>query len=191
LAADGYGLAADGYDSSINPGGAKTPLTTDPALSSDASDRAASTPGLAVKFTLPVVNAAGPDVIFFELQMLTDPPEGDAFHVSPLRFGAGLRPHTVTAYDIDSTSPESQLLAPFRLFSFEDRPTSLAAWLTSPTNDGNLLPVRARANAVAIDLSDLGYAAGDTCDGLFIQDADDDNKTIDPVFIAGLPPLDD
>lgn len=175
----------------INPGGAKTPLATDPVLAADTSDGAASTPGLAVTFTRPVVNAAGPDVVFFELQMLTDPPEGDAFHVSPLRFGAGRRSHTVTAYDIDSTSPESQLLAPFRLFSFADRPTSLAAWLTSPTNNGNLLPVRARANAVAIDLSDLGYAEGDTCDGLFIQDADDDKTTIDPVFIAGLPPLDD
>ena len=175
----------------INPGGAKTPLTTDPALSSDASDRAASTPGLAVAFTRPVINASGPDVILFELQMLTDPPEGDAFHVSPLRFGAGLRSHTVTAYDIDSTSPESQLLAPFRLFSFEGTPTSLAAWLTGPINSGNLLPVRARANAVAIDLSDLGYAVGGSCEGLFIQDADDNKTTIDPVFIAGLPLLDE
>jgi hypothetical protein len=28
-------------------------------------------------------------------------------------------------------------------------------------------------------------------EGLFIQDADDDAKAVDPVFIAGLPPLDD
>jgi hypothetical protein len=175
----------------INPGGAKSPLTVDPVLAMGTLDGAASTPGLAVTFTYPVVNDAGPDVILFELQMLTDPPEGDAFHVSPLRFTAGLRSHTITTYDIDSTSPESQLLAPFRLFSLDQRSRSLAELLQVRTNAGTLQPVRARANAVAIDLSELGYAAGDTCDGLFIQDADDDQTTIDPVFIAGLPPLDD
>jgi hypothetical protein len=175
----------------INPGGAKTPLTTDPVLASGTSGGAASTPGLAVKFACRVVNDSGPDVILFELQMLTDPPEGDAFHVSPLRLRGGLRGYTVTAYDIDSTSPESQLLAPFRLFSFDDTPKSLPAWLASSTNDGSLLPVRAQANAVAIDLSNLGYAEGEACDGLFIQDAADNKTTIDPVFIAGLPPLDD
>jgi hypothetical protein len=175
----------------INPGGAQSPLTADPVLATGAGDRAASTPGLAVTFAHPVVNEAGPDVVLFELQMLTDPPEGDAFHVSPLRFKAGLRSHTITTYDIDSTSPESQLLAPFRLFSLDQKSQSLAELLHTPTNAGTLQPVRARANAVAIDLSDLGYAAGETCDGLFIQDADDDKTTIDPVFIAGLPPLDD
>ncbi len=175
----------------INPGGAQSPLTADPVLATGAGDGAASTPGLAVTFTHPVVNEAGPDVVLFELQMLTDPPEGDAFHVSPLRFKAGLRFHTITTYDIDSTSPESQLLAPFRLFSLDQKSRSLAELLQIPTNAGTLQPVRARANAVAIDLSDLGYAAGETCDGLFIQDADDDKTTIDPVFIAGLPPLDD
>jgi hypothetical protein len=175
----------------INPGGSKTPPSTDPVLASGTSEAATSTPGLAVTFTRPVVNAAGPDVVFFELQMLTDPPEGDAFHVSPLRFGAGRCSHTITAYDIDSTSPESQLLAPFRLFSLDQKSQSLAELLQIPTNAGTLQPVRARANAVAIDLSDLGYAEGETCDGLFIQDADDDNTTIDPVFIAGLPPLDE
>jgi hypothetical protein len=174
----------------INPGGATSPLTADPVLAAGTGDGAASTPGLAVTFTHPVVNEAGPDAILFELQMLTDPPEGDAFHVSPLRFKPGLRSRTITTYDIDSTSPESQLLAPFRLFSLDQKSRSLAELLQVPTNAGTLQPVRARANAVAIDLSDLGYAEGDACQGLFIQDADDDATTIDPVFIAGLPPLD-
>ena len=173
----------------INPGGAKSPLTTDPVIGMEGVPGGKTTPGLGVAFARPVINSAGPDMIFFDLQMLTDPPEGDAFHVSPLRFAPGLRTHTIAAYDIDSTSPESQLLAPFRLFEFESRPELLTEWLEMPTNRGNLLPVRARANAVAIDLSDLGYAPGASCEGIFIQDADDDKTTVDPVFIAGLPPL--
>jgi hypothetical protein len=172
----------------INPGGTSHPLTHDAVLTPDAIG-AVPTPGLAIAFSQPVLNDAGPDVIFFELQMLTDPPEGDAFHVSPLRFTPDLHTHTVTAYDIDSLSPASQLLARFRLFTFDTLPGSLDELLTLPTNMGNLLPVRAKANAVAIDLSDLGYAEGATCDGLFFQDADDNQTTIDPVFIAGLPPV--
>ena len=173
----------------INPGGAAEPLTSDPQLASDAGSADDLTPGLAFNFNRPVRNDAGPDLVLFELQMLTDPPESDAFRLSPLQFSPELRTHTVNAYDIDSTSPESQLLARFRLFTFSRLPGSLDDLLTLSTNAGSLLPVRARANAVAIDLSDLGYAAGATCDGLFLQDADDDKTTVDPVFIAGLPPL--
>ena len=173
----------------INPGGAAEPLTSDPLLSTVVEATDGLTPGLAFSFNRPVQNDAGPDLVLFELQMLTDPPESDAFRLSPLRFSAELRTYTVNAYDIDSTSPESQLLARFRLFTFSQLPGSLDDLLTLPTNAGNLLPVRARANAVAIDLSDLGYTVGATCDGLFLQDADDDNTTVDPVFIAGLPPL--
>jgi len=173
----------------INPGGAAEPLASDPQLASDAGSADDLTPGLAFSFNRPVRNDAGPDLVLFELQMLTDPPESDAFRLSPLRFSPELRTHTVNAYDIDSTSPESQLLARFRLFTFSRLPGSLDDLLTLSTNAGSLLPVRARANAVAIDLSDLGYAAGATCDGLFLQDADDDKTTVDPVFIAGLPPL--
>ena len=43
--------------------------------------------------------------------------------------------------------------------------------------------------AVGIDLSDLGYPEGATVDGIFIQDVLDDGNQVDPVFIAGLPPL--
>ncbi|MFT5127250.1 MAG: hypothetical protein ACI8W8_000851, partial [Rhodothermales bacterium] len=41
--------------------------------------------------------------------------------------------------------------------------------------------------ATGIDLSDLGYAEGETVTELFIQDANDDGHHIDPVFIGGLP----
>jgi hypothetical protein len=62
--------------------------------------------------------------------------------------------------------------------------------LASPVKAARVLPVRARANAVGIDLSALGFAQGTACEGLFFQDADDDTTIIDPTFIAGLPPLD-
>ena len=44
--------------------------------------------------------------------------------------------------------------------------------------------------AAGIDLSDLGYAQGEAVSELFIQHASPDLKVkVDPVFIAGLPPL--
>jgi hypothetical protein len=172
----------------INPGGDKMPLTASPLLAGTGLGGKAATPGMAIAFVRPVVNAAGPDVVYFDLQILTDPETGDAFHIAPLQFAPGLRSLSITRYDIDSSSPESQLLAPFRLYTLAHRVTSLADLLACPMNRGNRLAVRARANAVGIDLSDLGYAEGATCDGLFFQDADDDNSIIDPVFIAGLPP---
>ena len=165
----------------INPGGSQVP--------GGGAAGGQPGPGIAVRFARPVVNEPGPDVILFETQVLTDPPTGDAFHVGPLEPAAGLRWHTVTAYDIDSTSHESRLLARYRLFLLSDTATSLPELLTLPTSAGQVLPVRARSNAVGIDLSDLGYAAGAACVGLFFQDAADDKAIIDPTFIAGLPPL--
>jgi len=171
----------------INPGGSPTPPSSAPLL--DAAGHDEAPPGIAVRFARPVVNEPGPDVIFFELQMLNDPPQGDAFHVGPLEAGAGLRWHTVADYDIDSMSPESQLLARFRLFGFAGRAESLADLLSMRTNGGHVMAVRAKGNAVGIDLSALGYAEGAVCNGLFFQDADDDTTIIDPTFIAGLPAL--
>jgi len=171
----------------INPGGSQSPPSSELRLATTAD--AELTPGIAVRFTQPVVNDPGPDVIFFDLQILTDPPQGDAFHVGPIESATGLHWLTVTAYDIDSTSPESRLLARNRLFRLSSKATTLAELLTTPTVHAQVLPIRMKANAVGIDLSALGYADGAACDGLFFQDADDDTAIIDPTFIAGLPPL--
>ncbi|MEX0820272.1 MAG: hypothetical protein WD070_11795 [Pirellulaceae bacterium] len=35
----------------------------------------------------------------------------------------------------------------------------------------------------------LGYDEGETVDGLFIQDALDDDHIVDPVFMGGLPTM--
>lgn len=173
----------------INPGGSQTPLSADPVLAADGVTAVDTTPGLGIRFARSVINDAGPDVIFFDLQVLTDPQQGDAFHVSPLTFSAGLHSHTVDAYDIDLASPESQLLAFFRLFTLSQEPRSLADVLSIPIKGSSVHAVRARATAVGIDLSDLGYPPGAAVEGLFFQDVNDDNSFIDPVFIGGLPPL--
>jgi hypothetical protein len=132
------------------------------------------------------VNRPGPDVVFFELQTALNPPDGDAFHASPLRFGAGRRSHTVRVYDLTMTSPEALKLASFFLYRFKAPVASLAG-----LEAGECVRMPRKSNfhalAVGIDLSDLGFAEGEGVDGLFFQDAQDDDHQVDPVLIAGLP----
>ena len=173
----------------INPGGSREPLAGDPVLNDPEDPLAPNTPGMAVRFRTPVVNSAGPDVVFFELQVIVHPERGDPFRVSPLHFSPGLKTHSVWSYDIDLASPEARTLAGFRLYTFASPSRSLEDALTSKHNRGSEYAVRAKALAVGIDLSDLGYKEGEVVDGLFFQDAQDDENLVDPVFIAGLPPV--
>lgn len=166
----------------INPGGSREPLTSDPVLDDTSK---AGTPGMAVRFRQPVRNGPGPDVVFFEIQVVSLPPEGDPFHCSPLHFREGLRSQTFRKYDINLLSPEALRIVRPHLYtgtqvnSVED--------LLSGKFDGRTFKLTYRVVAVGIDLSDLGYAAGEAVEGLFFQDAEDDDLRVDPVFIAGLP----
>lgn len=173
----------------INPGGSREPLARDPVFHDPEDPLEPNTPGMAVRFRRPVVNSAGPDVVFFELQVIVHPERGDPFRVSPLRFSGGLKAHAVPSYDIDLASPEARTLAGFRLYGFASPPRSLGDVLAGKHNRGSEYAVRAKALAVGIDLSDLGYRDGEAVDGLFFQDAQDDENLVDPVFIAGLPPV--
>jgi len=167
----------------INPGGSVDPLDSDPILSGEAG-----TPGMAFRFRQPVINGPGPDVVFFELQGPVDPTTGDSFHVSPLEFRAGLKSHTIETFDLTMESPHALELADFYVHMFSEPPLNLDRLQTiecSPV----LQVLKFRALAVGIDLSDLGYAANEEVEGLFIQDALDDKHTVDPVFVGGLPPL--
>jgi hypothetical protein len=164
------------------------PITSDPVMNSDATD-AVTTPGMAVRFEQPVVNQAGPDVILFELQHLTGTPDGDSFHVVPLRYAPHLRPMTVRSFDLTLTSSETNRLADFFLTEFDEAVDSLGDF---QNGSGHSLktPQPGRSYgllAVAIDLSDLGYALHESVDGLFFQDTLDDDQRFDPVFIAGFP----
>ena len=170
----------------INPGGAIKPLRKDPVFASTDDGKNEPTPGMAIRFRRPVVNGPGPDVVFFELQTVTNPPEGDAFHVSPLKFDPGLHSVTVRNYDISMSSRDAKRLVQFDQFVREKPVRSLAALLHDDAIRRKQV-LGYYAIAVGIDLSDLGYTAGAEVDGLFFQDALDDKHTVDPVFIAGLP----
>ena len=163
----------------LNPGGSREPLHAVPEF---------DTPGFSLRFDSPVVNEAGPDVVFFELQCMTNPVVGDAFHVSPLPWSGNRKSHTVGSYDLTLASPEVQLIAGFSLFRCPQPIESLDQLISAECVGG---PVRVgfRAIAVGIDLSDLGFDHGETLTELFFQDASDDDSIVDPVFIGGLPPL--
>lgn len=168
----------------INPGGSKEPLTSDPVLREDA-DRP-GTPGFAVRFRRPVVNRPGPDVILMEVQTFSNPLDGDAFHVSPLKFAPGRKSHTIRRYDLTMNSPEALRLASFSLYRYSQPIASLEELHTATHVRANAGP-RFHLLAVGIDLSDLGFAEGEQVEGLFFQDAEDDAHRVDPVFIAGFP----
>ncbi len=78
----------------INPGGSVEPFAGDPVFPGSKSEGDTTTPGFAIEFDSPVVNRPGPDVLFFELQSVTGAPDGDPFHVLPLKL-AGKR-HAIT-----------------------------------------------------------------------------------------------
>ncbi len=172
----------------INPGGSKTPLTTDPVMNDPEDPRHPNTPGMGLRFRRPVVNDVGPDIVLFDYQPVVQPEYGDPFHVSPLHFAPGLRSHSVLRFDLGTFSPEAQVIAGFRLNQFE-RPVTCLSELQSIPMHGTNFTVTTKLLAVAIDLSDLGYPLGAEVDGIFIQDALDDGNQVDPVFVAGLPPL--
>jgi len=168
----------------INPDGSVDPLSTDPVLEGDEG-----TPGMAIRFHRPVVNGPGSDVLLFDLQTFGNPPDGDAFHVSPLKFRDGLKSHTIRKYDLTMESPEAKVLTRFHVHFFADKARSLAELDSLEISTQQKQSIEFRGLAVGIDLSDLGYTRGETIEGLFIQDALDDDHFVDPVFIAGLPEI--
>lgn len=180
----------------VNPGGSTSPLTTPPVMNPVNDPRHPNTPGMAVCFHQPIVNDVGPDIVLFDLQVIVHSTTGDAFYVTPLPFSSKLKTHKVEQFDIDLASPEAQLLEKFWLHIFQqknknqqDAIQSISELESAIGNGGNWHVVGAKALAVGIDLSDLGVPEGQTVDGIFIQDALDNQDIVDPVFIAGFPPL--
>ncbi|MEW4452440.1 FecR domain-containing protein [Bremerella sp. JC817] len=170
----------------INMGGSPEPLASDPKMTIDVDANDFGTPGMAVMFDRPVRNGPGADIVFFEIQTYSNPIEGDAFHVSPLKFTEGLRSHTITQYDLTMESPEALCVQPTWLYRSDQAPKSLEQLEQLPF-DSVEQSTRFDAIAVGIDLSDLGYPEGALVEGLFFQDAMDNEDAVDPVFIAGLP----
>lgn len=179
----------------VNPSGSTSPLTVPPVMNEVEDPAQPNTPGMAIRFKEPVVNEAGPDIVLFDLQVIVHPTAGDAFFVTPLPFTSKRNTHKIAQFDIDLASSEAKSLEKFWLHIFNQKErakiNSRAGLETALGNGGNLHTVGAKALAVGIDLSDLGFAEGETVEGLFIQDVQDDNNFIDPVFIAGLPSIKD
>jgi ferric-dicitrate binding protein FerR (iron transport regulator) len=176
----------------INPGRSTVPLARDPVMGDPEDPRLPNTPGFAVRFHEPVINSAGPDVVLFDVQLIIHREKGDPFHVSPLHFAPGLRTHTILDYDIDLLSPEARTLASIRVSQFKTAIRSLSELVSGTHNSGRQTSVRTKALAVGIDLSDLGYKPGAAAEGLFFQAMPTERypaAVIDPVFIAGLPPV--
>jgi ferric-dicitrate binding protein FerR (iron transport regulator) len=174
----------------INFGSSAEPLAADPVMNDPEDPARPNTPGMAVRFHRPVVNAPGPDVVLFEYQPVIQPENGDPFHASPLRFAPGLRTKTVLRWDLTIWSPEALPLSGFRLNSFTTAPGSLSAYESAPVKRGVDFNVPSKGLAVALDLSDLGYAPGDAVEGLFFQDFPDagaPGHQVDFTFIGGLP----
>ena len=171
----------------INPGGASEPLTADPVLTGP--DR---TPGLAVRFDPPAINGPGPDLVLFDLQSVVDVPAGDAFHLSPVTFRRGLRSITVERFDLTVGDAGASRVAPFALPRLDPDARDLGAGETArvtldPAGPRLVPALRFTANAVAVDLSALGYGPDEAVDALFVRDARDDAKYLDPTLIVGLP----
>lgn len=184
-------LKATSYDQClntgvINPGGSVEPLTSSPITESSNPDNLPLTPGMAIQFESPVVNGPGPDIVLFDVQTYTNPSDGDAFHVSPLEFRDGLKSLTVRVFDLTMVSAAALELDEFYVHIYSEQVNSVAM-LETAQRDARKSSAKFRGLAVGIDLSDLGYAPGESVVGLFIQDAMDDKNAIDPVFIGGLP----
>ncbi|MEZ6047504.1 MAG: hypothetical protein R3C11_18380 [Planctomycetaceae bacterium] len=171
----------------INPWGETVPVNDSPVMNQAHPEE--NSKGMAFRFLQPVVNEPGPDVVLFDLHVIVHAEEGDAFHISPLVWREGLKAHSITKFDITLSSPEAQLLVPFRLVKLNEQVFSLEQLEQTPVKESIEHIVRARGLAVGVDLSDMGYQPGEEAEGLFLQDLSDDNSFVDPVFIGGLPTM--
>ena len=171
----------------INFGGQPAPLEMPVTFDGDSADP----PGLGIRFRQPVVNHAGPDVVLFEVQSFVNPFDGDHFHVYPVSDRQDLRSLTVTRFDLTLDSPMVREAAPLWSHRFPYAIGSLDELIAGDA------PIKVDVGhlhffviGVGLDLSDLGYAEGEMVEELFFQHAADARASkVDPVLIAGLPPL--
>lgn len=144
-------------------------------------------PIFSVNFAEPIENGPGPDILLFDLQLLVYPASGDRLRV---RSGDANRPDRpilkVDQFDIDMTSPFAFDLVPHRTYRAGPATTCLDDLLWNDFRHGHQVHVNAKAIVVGIDLSDLGYAPGETLRQLDLMETGDSHN-VDPVLIVGLP----
>jgi len=178
----------------INFGGQPSPLDHLSIVKAPSGAVTQAPPGLGIRFRKPVINHAGPDLVLFEVQLFTNPLDGDPFHVYPVSDRADLKPLTVTKFDLTMNSPGLRELTKLWSHRYPNVVESLEELRTSKNAmKVNVSHLHFRVIGVGIDLSELGYADGEEVEELFFQHAalGDTSKSskVDPVFIAGLPPL--
>jgi hypothetical protein len=144
--------------------------------------------GVQLSFAEPLVNGPGPELVVFDLHLIAHPPEGDPFVVTPADGMPHLHPFMVSRYDLDLTSENAKRITNFRLLWYSGPDVKEHGPLPIPKM-GIIDPIPAKALAVSIDLSDLGYKPGESANRLIIQDAGDDENRVDPVVIVALPKL--
>ena len=145
-------------------------------------------PRMEIRFHQPVINSEGPDIVLFEVQPAIHAMEGDAFTVRPRVEFAGGRKHRISRFDITMNSRNALRISHLRMAEYKLAPQSLEDFVKIPYQ-WKTLKFPFYVLAVGIDLSDLGYAPGEACTELILEDGDDDRNFVDPVFIGGLPPV--
>ncbi|EAQ82254.1 hypothetical protein [Blastopirellula marina] len=138
---------------------------------------------MAVEFEEPIVNAPGPDIVLFDLQLLVLDPDGDKVH---LRSGDDrvLRPELVIEkFDIGLNSPSALDLLPHCTYRSLEVTTSVGDLVNKQFMHGRQVNIDSRALAVGVDLSSLGYQEGESLTRLeFLHPT----NGVDPVLIVGL-----
>ncbi|MBT7846023.1 MAG: hypothetical protein HN742_29395 [Lentisphaerae bacterium] len=188
---EGYPLgprpATDLLDNVLNSGILNPDAGDGKALPADTAERF---PGLGVRFSRPVINRAGPDIVLFEVHThVSSPVAGDPFLLHALPPRAGGHPLRVERFDLTVAEDVSRAVLPGGLFRPVSPPTSLAELSRHglrPAGTTAFMPFR--IIAVAVDLTDAGVVAGGSVDGLVLQNVPErSNAAVDFVCVAGLP----
>ncbi len=172
----------------LNPGGTKKPHIGPIVLPGPGVSKADLTPGMTLRFHEPLVNQAGPDLVIFDEQTAVHPLSGDAFHLRPFEMTSGMKPMTVRKYDIGMLSPESRPMVVFDLLRSDETIMTLDDLFRIKLRNSTV-SLDYRVVGTAVDLSDMGIPLNGQIQELFLQDVHDDEFRIDPVLIAGFPPI--
>ncbi len=143
--------------------------------------------GMEVEFEPPLMNGPGPDAVLFDLQLLVGAELGDALNISTDRSRAADRLINIRQFDLDLTSPAALDLVPYQVGVVAPALGSLDELLQVPVRARNPNFIRSKALATGIDLSELGYAEGETVARIMLHDSFHDGQGVDPVLIIGLP----
>ncbi|MBA2115344.1 hypothetical protein [Bremerella alba] len=138
-----------------------------------------------VEFDEPIVNAPGPDIVIFDLQLLVYDPNGDKLILRSGDERTNKRTLTVEQFDIGLNSPFALDLFPHCTYRSQEVTRSVDDLKNNQFMHGRQVNIDARALAVSIDLSDLGYDEGESLRKLEFLEA---TGGIDPVLIVGLRP---